>query len=98
MLIHCSLFEPSGVVQQEFFAGGTPVIAFKTGGLKDSIFEFLSQTGNGNGFTFEAHAHGDFMYAMKRALAVFHSDKDYAQLRKNSRDSVLDVQKQAIGW
>jgi starch synthase len=35
-----SLFEPSGVVQQEFFAGGTPVIAFKTGGLKDSVFEF----------------------------------------------------------
>lgn len=40
-----SLFEPSGVVQQEFFAGGTPVIAFKTGGLKDSVFEFNRLTG-----------------------------------------------------
>lgn len=56
-----SLFEPSGVVQQEFFAGGTPVIAFKTGGLKDTVFEWDSQTNTGNGFTFEAHAHGDFV-------------------------------------
>ena len=29
-----SLFEPSGIVQQEFFSGGTPVLAFRTGGLK----------------------------------------------------------------
>src|SRR3569623_63528 len=53
-----SLFEPSGVVQQEFFAGGTPVIAFKTGGLKDSVFEFDAYPGTGNGFSFESHTHG----------------------------------------
>lgn len=29
-----SLFEPGGIVQHEFFVAGTPVIAFKTGGLK----------------------------------------------------------------
>ncbi len=33
-----SLFEPGGIVQHEFFCGGTPVIAFKTGGLKDTVF------------------------------------------------------------
>jgi starch synthase len=33
-----SLFEPGGIVQHEFFCGGTPVIAFRTGGLKDTIF------------------------------------------------------------
>ena len=32
-----SLFEPCGIVQDEFFAAGTPVIAFSTGGLKVSI-------------------------------------------------------------
>ena len=36
-----SLFEPSGIVQQEYFAAGTPVIAFKTGGLKDTVFEYI---------------------------------------------------------
>ena len=35
-----SIFEPGGIVQHEFFVGGTPVVAFKTGGLKDSVFEF----------------------------------------------------------
>jgi glycogen synthase len=36
-----SIFEPGGIVQHEFFVGGTPVIAYKTGGLKDSVFEFM---------------------------------------------------------
>jgi len=93
-----SLFEPSGVVQQEFFAGGTPVIAFKTGGLKDSVFEFNPSTGVGNGFTFEAHAHQDFVQAMKRALAVYSVPADYARLRESTRGTVLDVAKVAIGW
>jgi starch synthase len=47
-----SRFEPGGIVQHEFFVGGTPVIAFKTGGLKDSVFEFLWDTEQGNGYTF----------------------------------------------
>ena len=29
-----SLFEPCGIVQDEFFVAGTPVSAFSTGGLK----------------------------------------------------------------
>ena len=33
-----SLFEPGGIVQHEFFCGGTPVVAFRTGGLKDTVF------------------------------------------------------------
>ncbi len=33
-----SLFEPGGIVQQEYFVAGTPVAAFKTGGLKDTVF------------------------------------------------------------
>lgn len=34
-----SMFEPGGVVQHEFFVAGTPVIAFATGGLKDTVVE-----------------------------------------------------------
>jgi len=93
-----SLFEPSGVVQQEFFAGGTPVIAFKTGGLKDSVFEFDPLTGEGNGFTFEAHAHSDFVQAMKRALAVYNNPASYEALRAHTKKTVLDVEKVARGW
>ena len=41
-----SLFEPSGIVQQEYFVAGTPVVAFKTGGLKDTVFEFMQTEGD----------------------------------------------------
>jgi starch synthase len=43
----------SGIVQHEFFVGGTPVIAFRTGGLKDSVHEFDASTGIGSGFNFQ---------------------------------------------
>ena len=66
-----SLFEPSGVVQQEYFAAGTPVLAFKTGGLKDTVFEFLPQNEEGNGFTFGPIDHGHFSSALDRALGLF---------------------------
>ena len=42
-----------GIVQHEFFVAATPVIAFKTGGLKDSVKEFNPIKREGNGFTFE---------------------------------------------
>jgi len=93
-----SLFEPSGVVQQEYFAGGTPVIAFKTGGLKDTVFEFDAAAGTGNGFTFEAYTAGDFMYAIKRALAVFSIPADYAKIRKSCELTVLDLSVVAEAW
>ncbi len=32
-----SLFEPGGIVQHEFFSAGTPVICYRTGGLKDTV-------------------------------------------------------------
>ncbi|KAL8449229.1 hypothetical protein Emag_003749 [Eimeria magna] len=43
-----SAFEPGGIVQHEFFISGTPVIAFRTGGLKDTVVEFVPATGEGN--------------------------------------------------
>ena len=35
---------------------------FIIGGLKDTVHEFLPTTQAGNGFTFEAHTKGDFLY------------------------------------
>jgi len=50
-----SAFEPGGIVQHEFFVGETPVIAYKTGGLKDSVIEFNPDIEEGCGFIFEEH-------------------------------------------
>jgi starch synthase len=93
-----SLFEPSGIVQQEFFSGGTPVLAFKTGGLKDTVFEYDPVAKTGNGLTFEAHTFDDLMAAMNRSLRVFGQAVNYAQLRINARASVLDNTVVADAW
>ncbi len=79
-----SVFEPGGIVQHEFFVGETPVIAFKTGGLKDSVFEFLWDSEEGTGFTFESHSTRDMVFAMERAIGTFKNKEKYQKLRKNA--------------
>lgn len=92
-----SAFEPGGIVQQEFLVAGTPVIAFKTGGLRDTICEFYN--GVGNGFTFEAHTAGDLAYAVERALKLFWGDENgYELLRENARKSVVTCDMVARAW
>jgi len=93
-----SLFEPGGIVQHEFFVAGTPVIAFKTGGLKDTVFEFDSKTKKGNGFNFQEHRFGELLWAVERALNVYPDAKLYDQLRRNAFDSVIDVADVSRAW
>ena len=93
-----SMFEPGGIVQQEFFIAGTPVIAFKTGGLKDTVFEYDSLNGTGNGFTFETYAQHDFVYASRRAIAVYSQRAEYERLRRNARASVMDLDVVSKAW
>ena len=94
-----SMFEPGGIVQQEFFVAGTPVIAFRTGGLKDTVSEFDQRPGGGgNGFLFEAHTVPDFEGAVRRALSVFQDGEAYARLRANARASVMDLAVVSLAW
>jgi starch synthase len=93
-----SLFEPSGIVQQEAFASGCPVVAFRTGGLADTVFEFDALKQTGNGFLFWAHRHRDFAWAVERAFNVFCDKEQYAILRKNAFASVLSTEKVARAW
>lgn len=93
-----SVFEPSGIVQQEAFVAGCPVVAFKTGGLKDTVFEYNPSTRTGNGFTFEAHCHADLRWALVRAMDIFANPEAYNQLRSNAEASVLDMSVCATAW
>ena len=47
--------------------------AFHTGGLKDTVVEFVPAAGTGNGFSFMNYTSGDLLYAMERAIRVFES-------------------------
>ncbi len=93
-----SIFEPGGIVQHEFFVGATPVIAFKTGGLKDSVFEFKWDTEEGNGYCFESHNHNDFMFACDRAIGTYKNKSKYLRLRENAFTSTMDGEKVCRAW
>ena len=93
-----SVFEPGGIVQHEFFVAGTPVIAFKTGGLKDSVIEFAWDSEQGSGYTFESHTTGDFIFAMERAVGTFKNKQKYAKLRENASKATMDGAAVCKAW
>ena len=93
-----SNFEPGGIVQHEFFIAGTPVIAFRTGGLKDTVFEFLWDNNTGNGLTFDYYNGRDLVEAMKRALNLFKNKEKYEICRKNAFNSAIDVADVGRAW
>lgn len=78
--------------------GGTPVVAFKTGGLKDSVFEFKWDTEEGNGYNFENHSMQDFMFACERAMGTFKNKSKYLKLRENAFNSTMDGEKVCRAW
>jgi glycogen synthase len=93
-----SIFEPGGIVQHEFFVGGTPVVAFKTGGLKDSVFEFKWDSEEGNGHSFESHSVDDFIFACERALGTFKAKDKYMKQRENAFKSTMDGEIVCRAW
>ena len=93
-----SLFEPGGIVQHEALIAGTPVIAFNTGGLRDSIHEFDLTTCKGNGFVFNDHNPSSFRAAVSRALNVLKIPKAYKILTDNCKSSFMDVATVARSW
>ena len=86
-----SLFEPGGIVQHEFFLGGAPVIAYRTGGLKDTVNEFNWENNTGNGICFEKFEKNDFIEAVKRSRELFKNKEKYGICQKNAFKSVVDV-------
>jgi len=93
-----SLFEPGGIVQHEFFVAGTPVIAFKTGGLKDSVIEYMWDSEVGSGYTFESYKKEDFIFAIERAIGTFKNKQKYAKLRENAFNATMPGEQVCIAW
>jgi len=85
-----SAFEPGGIVQHEFFVGKTPVIAFRTGGLKDSVIEFKWDSEEGCGFTMEQHNHQQLSQAIERANNTYLNKEKYNKLRENAFRATMD--------
>ena len=93
-----SIFEPGGIVQHEFLISGTPIIAFKTGGLKDTVEEYNIAKKTGNGFLFDNFDNKEFLNAIGRAVKIFGNKNDYSRLCSNCFLSAIDVEKVALRW
>ena len=93
-----SLFEPGGIAQHEFFIAGTPVIAFRTGGLKDTVFEFKWDNNSGNGLTFDYYYSQELIDAMQRAIDLFKNKEKYEICRKNAFNSAIDMADVSRAW
>lgn len=64
-----SVSEPCGLSQMIALRYGTIPVVHSTGGLKDSVFDFGGE--NGNGYDFINNDPGDMLFAIERALEDF---------------------------
>jgi len=101
-----SRFEPCGLTQMYALKYGSLPIARATGGLRDTVFEYNYETGEGNGIVFNDYSLNEFQAAVERATSLYsakeHLSKavinamnaNYSSLR--SAEKYVDVYNWAI--
>ena len=83
MFLMPSRFEPCGLTQMYALKYGTVPIVRATGGLADTISEFVPASGRGNGFSFREYKPGELVAAARRATEVFKNREAWARLMSN---------------
>lgn len=78
-----SVSEPCGLAQMISLRYGTIPIVRETGGLKDSIIPYNTETGEGNGITFRSVNAQDMIGAVKRAIKLYWDKENWATLVSN---------------
>ncbi|MBX3227913.1 MAG: glycogen synthase [Labilithrix sp.] len=71
MFLMPSRYEPCGLNQMYSLRYGTVPIVHKTGGLADTVFNFDTTRGTGNGFSFENFDEGGLSWALTRAISLW---------------------------
>ena len=79
-----SRFEPCGLSQMISMAYGTIPIAFKTGGLVDTVKPFDAARREGNGLLFNHFTKKDFLQALRRAMDIYRDPPKNHSLRQNA--------------
>lgn len=83
-LLMPSRFEPCGLSQMYAMAYGTPPIVRATGGLIDSVEQYIEGQGMGMGFRFENASADAFYHTIGWACATYYDrPQDYASLQVN---------------
>lgn len=79
-----SRYEPCGLTQMYALKYGTIPIVRITGGLADTVEEYIPDTGEGTGFRFWQYNADDFAYALRRALEVYNKKYHWDLIRQNA--------------
>ncbi|MFC1645568.1 glycogen synthase GlgA [Candidatus Omnitrophota bacterium] len=80
MFMMPSRYEPCGLGQMISFKYGTIPIVYKTGGLSDTVFDFDTETGDGNGFVFTSYSNAAFLDIVNRSKSVYSDKKTWGKL------------------
>ena len=94
-----STIETGNVIQHDYFISGTPVIAYKIGGIKDTVIEYNVMDKKGNGILFDNNVeNNNFISAIIKAVKLFNNRLEYEQCRSNAFNSTKDVMDVARAW
>lgn len=89
MFLMPSRFEPCGLGQMFSLRYGTVPIVRKTGGLVDTVEQYNSETGKGNGFLFDTYNAEGILWALGEALKVYNNQQEWHTLVENCMKSHL---------
>ncbi len=98
MFLMPSRYEPCGLNQMYSMRYGTIPVVRATGGLDDTIKEFDTKSGKGNGFKFAEYSSGALVEAVKRALGVYEKREAWLGLVKNAMKEDFSWNRSALRY
>ncbi len=84
MVLFPAYHEPAGLGQLIALRYGTIPVGHATGGLADTIREFDAASGGGNGFLFQDHSSDALLRSVRKAVDVFHNERQWKRLVQNA--------------
>lgn len=93
-----SFFEPCGLGQMYSMRYGSIPIVRSTGGLHDTVTDFVTETKKGTGFTFRGKEGRDLLEAVKRALEVYRDQDLMKVLVGNAMSKKFTWESSAQGY
>ncbi len=78
-----SRYEPCGLTQMYALKYGTVPLVRATGGLNDTVFQYDTNTGTGNGFKFKSADSEELLKSIRQAVALHRDNAEWKKLVSN---------------
>ena len=90
-----SRYEPCGLTQMYALKYGTVPLVRATGGLNDTVFQYDTNTGTGNGFKFNAATSKDLLKSIQQSTALYKDKAEWKRLIENGMKEDFSWKKSA---